>query len=138
MFLNDESKPQVSDLRIGLAIPAVRRGRVGLAVEQPVAGVPHAAEIELRLGYSQRERLQHRIGSVTGDAGRERTRLGCGLRISKDRDVQAVAQRVARRLGPACHRARPPAGPAVPAACRSLLFAAHETGAIGAAGASIT
>jgi hypothetical protein len=41
-----------------------------------VARVPHAAEIDLRLGDPQRERPQHRVRAVTGDARRERARLG--------------------------------------------------------------
>jgi hypothetical protein len=39
-----------------LSVLAVRRRRLWLAVEQPVANVPHAAKIELRLRDPQRER----------------------------------------------------------------------------------
>jgi hypothetical protein len=134
-FRKDASEPRQI---FGPPLVAIVRARGRVAVEQPVARVLHSAEIELRLGDPQRERLQHRIRAVTGDARRERPRLGRGLRISKDRDVQAVAQRIARRLGPACRGARPLAGAAVPAARRGLLFAAHAAGAVEAAGASIT
>jgi len=103
-----------------------------------VARVPHAAEIDLRFGNPQRERLQHRVRAVTGDAPRERPRVARGVRIGKDWDVQAVAQRVARRLGPAGSGARPPASAAVAAARCGPLLAAHAIGAVGAAGASIT
>jgi hypothetical protein len=48
-LLKDESEPQ--QMR-GPSILAVSRSRVGLAVEEPVARVPHAAEIDLRLGDS--------------------------------------------------------------------------------------
>jgi hypothetical protein len=41
-----------------------------------VAHAPDAAEIELRFGDAQCERAQHRIGTTTGDARRERVRLG--------------------------------------------------------------
>jgi len=117
---------------------AARHRRVHVAVEKPAARVPHAAEIDLRFGDPQRERLQHRVRSVTGDARRERPRVGRGVRIGKDRNVQAVAQRVARRLGPAGRGARSLAGAAIPAARCGPLLAAHATGAVGAAGASIT
>jgi len=60
----------------GLSILAACRRRVELAVEQPVARVPHAAETDLRLGDPQRERLLRRVRAVTGDARRERIRLG--------------------------------------------------------------
>jgi len=69
----DESEPQ---RMFGRSVLAVRRRRVCLAVEQPVARVPHAAEIDLRLGDPQRECLQRRVRSVTGDARRERPHLG--------------------------------------------------------------
>jgi hypothetical protein len=122
----------------GRSAVAARHRRVHVAVEQPAARVPHAAEIDLRFGDPQRERLQHRVRSVTGDARRERPRIGRGVRIGKDRNVQAVAQRVARRLGPAGRGARSLAGAAIPAARCGPLLAAHATGAVGAAGASIT
>jgi hypothetical protein len=72
-LLKDESEPLQM---LGRSVLAVSRTRVRLAVEQPVARVPHAAEIDLRLGDPQRERLQRRLCAVTGDARRERTRLG--------------------------------------------------------------
>ena len=136
----DESERQQMRRR---SIVAVIRRRACLAVEQPVARVPHAAEIDLRLGDPQRERPQHRVRAVTGDARRKRPRLGGGLRIGKHRDGQAVAQRIARRPGLAGRGARPLTGAAVPAAGRGALCAAHATfapaaGAIEAAGASIT
>ena len=129
---------------IGLSVLAVSHRRVWLAVEQPVADVPHAAEIDLRLGDPQRERQQRRVRAVAGDARGERARLGRGLGIGKDRNVQTVAQRVARRLGLAGRGARPLAGAAVPAAGRGAIRAAQDdapalaAGAVVAAGASIT
>src|SRR5207253_7052497 len=53
-LLKDANKPpQISSP----SVVVVARSRVELAVEQPVARVPHAAEIELRLGDPERERL---------------------------------------------------------------------------------
>jgi hypothetical protein len=57
-------------------VAAIVRMHVRRAVQQTVAHVPNAAEIELRLGDSQREQLQRRVRPVTGDACRERARLG--------------------------------------------------------------
>ena len=69
----DATKPrQISSL----SIIAIFGTPVRLAVEQPVAHLPDAAEIDLRLGDPQRERLLHRVRAVTGDARRERPRLG--------------------------------------------------------------
>ena len=69
----DESEPQRMLVR---SVLAARRARVCLAVQQPVARVPHAAEIDLRLGDPQRERPLYRIRAVTGDARRERAYFG--------------------------------------------------------------
>jgi len=69
----DESEPQ--RMRRPLVL-TVRRRRACLAVEQPVARVPHAAEIDLRRGDAQRQRPQHRVRAVTGDARRKGPRLG--------------------------------------------------------------
>jgi len=140
-LLNDESKPRQIP---GLSVLAVVRTRVRLAVEQPVTHVTHAAEIGLRLGDPQRERPQHRVRSVTGDARCKRPRLGRGLRIGTHREVQAMAQRIARRSGLAGRGARSLAGAAVAAARRGAPRAAQDdapalaAGTVEAAGASIT
>jgi len=122
----------------GLSIVAIFGTPVRLAVEQPVAHLPDAAKIDLRLGDPQRERLQRRLRAVTGDARRERADLRRCLRIGPDRQAQAVAQRVARRPGLAGRGARSLTGAAVPAAGRGAPLATHATGAIEAACASIT
>jgi hypothetical protein len=139
--LKDAREPrQIS----GRSAVAIIRGRGRFAVEQPVAPAPDAAEIDLRLGDPQRQRLQHRVRAVTGDARRECACLGSGLRIGKDRPVQAVAQRIARHLGLTGCGARSLAGAAVPAARHGALRAAQDAapasaaGAVEAAGASIT